>query len=121
MQLDGIVERYIARLGLISDHMLRVRNEILGLQSEGEVCIEMVAENLNVTVRTLQRRLSAEQGTYIELLDEVRHQLAMEYIDDPKNTVTDLAFRLGFNDSGSFGRSFRRWTGKSITQYRDSL
>ncbi len=121
MQLDGIVERYIARLGLISEHMLRVRNEILGLLSEGEVSIEAVAENLNVTVRTLQRRLAAEQSTYNQLLDEVRHQLAMEYIQDPGNSVTDLAFRLGFNDSGSFGRSFKRWTGKSITQYRESL
>ena len=121
LQLDAIVERYIARLGLISEHMLRVRNEIHGLLSDGEGSIEMVAENLNVTVRTLQRRLSAERCTYNQLLDEVRHQLALDYIQEPTNSVTDVAFRLGFNDSGSFGRSFKRWTGKSFTQYRESL
>jgi AraC-like DNA-binding protein len=120
-ELDSIVERYIAKLGLTSEHMLRVRNEIHRLLITGEVSIDQVAENLNVTVRTLQRRLSAEQSTYNHVLDDVRCQLSLEYVQDPTNTVTDVAFRLGFNDSGRFGRSFKRWTGKSFTQYRDSL
>ena len=117
-RLDAIVERYIADLGLISEYMLRVRTEIHRLLESGSVSVEQVAENLHVTVRTLQRRLASENSSYNLLLDQVRHQLAIEYSTAPDTNATEIAFRLGFTDSGSFGRSFRRWTGKSFSAYR---
>jgi AraC-like DNA-binding protein len=119
-QQDAIVERYIAELGLISEYMMRVKTTIHSLLSSDNVRIELVAESLNVTVRTLQRRLSAEQSSYNHLLDQVRHQLAMEYIKDPATNATEIAFKLGFNDSGSFGRSFKRWTNQSFSQFRSN-
>jgi len=117
-QMDAVVERYIGELGLISEYMLRVKTEIYRLLSEGSVQLEQVAENLNVTVRTLQRRLSAENSSFNHLLDQVRHQLALEYLRQPRVSATEIAFRLGYNDSGSFGRSFKRWTGKSVSEYQ---
>jgi AraC-like DNA-binding protein len=117
-QQDTLVERYISRLGLLSEYMLRVRNAIHEILSAGTVNIEMVADKLNVTVRTLQRRLSAEQSSYNILLDEVRHQLALEYASEPGASATEIGFRLGFSDSGSFGRSFKRWEGCSFTDFR---
>ena len=120
-QHDTLVERYISRLGLLSEYMLRVRNAIHEILSAGAVNIEMVANKLNVTVRTLQRRLSAEQSSYNILLDEVRHQLALEYASEPGASATEIGFRLGFSDSGSFGRSFKRWEGCSFTEYKSGL
>jgi AraC-like DNA-binding protein len=117
-QQDTIVEHYIAELGLISEYMMRVKTNIHRLLSSGNVSIELVAEGLNITVRTLQRRLSAEKSSYNHLLDQVRHQLAMEYIKDPATNATEIAFKLGFNDSGSFGRSFKRWTNHSFSEFR---
>jgi len=119
-QQDAIVERYIAELGLISEYMMRVKTTIHSLLSSENVGIELVAESLNVTVRTLQRRLCAEQSSYNHLLDQVRHQLAMEYIKDPATNATEIAFKLGFTDSGSFGRSFKRWTNQSFSQFRSN-
>jgi AraC-like DNA-binding protein len=118
-QQDALVERYIGQFGLISEEMLKVRTEIHRLLSAGHVNIDLVAEGLNVTVRTLQRRLSAEKGSYNGLLDEVRQQLAMDYVKDPGANATEIAHRLGFSDSSSFGRSFKRWTKKSFTKYRE--
>jgi AraC-like DNA-binding protein len=120
-QQDTLVERYISEQGLISEYMLRVRTEIQSLLDSGSVSIESVAEKMAVTVRTLQRRLSDEKCSYNELLDEVRKQLALEYTRDAKISATEAAFKLGFNDSGSFGRSFKRWTGQSFTGYRGTL
>jgi hypothetical protein len=54
-QQDALVEQYIASLGLISEYMLRVRTQIRQLLERGEVSIELVAENLHVTVRTFRR------------------------------------------------------------------
>lgn len=120
-QLDALVERYIAEKGLISEYMLRVRNEISRLLAEGSVGVEPVAARLNVTVRTLQRRLSDENCSYNTLLDEARHNLALALVIEEGVNATEIAFRLGFNDSGSFGRSFRRWTGQSFTRYRREI
>ena len=119
-QQDAIVERYIAEHGLISEYMLRVRTYIQELLSEGAPSIEAIADKLNVTVRTLQRRLSAENSSYNRLLDTVRKQVALEEAKDPDKTAMEIAFALGFNDSGSFGRSFKRWTGQSFTDYRSA-
>ena len=117
-QQDAIVERYIAENGLISEYMLRVRTAIQQFLLNGEVCIENVADHLHVSVRTLQRRLADEASSYNQLLDQVRQQLAIDFCKAPGATATDIAFRLGFTDSGSFGRCFRRWTGESFTSYR---
>lgn len=117
-QQDDIVERYIADNGLISEYMLRVRTAIQELLIEGTVNLEHTAERLHVSARTLQRRLTDEASSYNQLLDEVRHQLALDYCRAPRATATEIAFRLGFTDSGSFGRCFRRWTGESFTTYR---
>jgi AraC-like DNA-binding protein len=120
-QQDALVERYISEMGLISEYMLRVRTEITRQLQHSAVNIEAVAASLNVTVRTLQRRLADERSSYNTLLDEARQQLAMEYARDPRISATEAAFKLGFNDSGSFGRSFRRWTGQSFTAYRHAV
>ena len=55
------MERYIAEMGLISEYMLRVRTQISRRLDDGSISIEQVAKGLNVTVRSLQRRLSDEK------------------------------------------------------------
>ncbi len=120
-QQDAIIERYISEHGLISEYLLRVRTEILSQLGQGSVGIEQIADKLSVTVRTLQRRLASENRSYNELLEEARKQLALDYARDQGVSATEAAFRLGFNDSSSFGRSFKRWTGQSFTEYRREL
>ena len=117
-QQDAIVERYIADHGLISEYMLRVRTAIQELLLNECVSLERTAEHLHVSPRTLQRRLADEASSYNQLLDDVRKTLALEYIRAPRANATDIAMRLGFSDSGSFGRRFKHWTGISFSQYR---
>ncbi len=115
---DQLTEQYISEFGLISEYMLRVKTEISQLLSFGEVSVNKVAENLHVTVRTLQRRLADENSSYHDLLDKVRYELALDYMKDPQTSATEIAFKLGFNDSSSFTRSFKRWTKLSVSEYR---
>ncbi|MGI9293743.1 MAG: AraC family transcriptional regulator ligand-binding domain-containing protein [Pseudomonadales bacterium] len=118
---DQLVEHYIAEFGLISENMLQVKTEISRLLESGEVSLHAVAENLHVTARTLQRRLKDENSSYNDLLDKIRHDLAMDYVKDTHISATQIAFKLGFNDSGSFARHFKRWTGQSISNFRNDL
>lgn len=118
LQPDAAIERYITDFGPISEYMLRVRTDTYRLLETGGVSVEQVAENLSVTTRTHQRLLASENSSYNLLLDQVRHHLALKYGGALDASGTEIAFRLGFTDSGSFGRSFRRWTGQSFTEFR---
>lgn len=118
---DQLVEQYIAANGLISEYMLRVKDAIHQQLSSGEIGIERVAARLHVTVRTLQRRLAAENSSYHALVDQVRANNALALAQQPQLTTLELALQLGFQDAGSFRRNFKRWTGTTVTGYRQQL
>ena len=77
-----------------------------------------VARALNVSVRTLQRRLVDSGTTFREVSEAVRGRLAEGYLADPKVSIAEVAFLLGFSDQSSFNRAFRRWTGESPGRWR---
>jgi AraC-like DNA-binding protein len=79
---------------------------------------EDVARALHVSVRSLQRKLVASGTTFKEVSDRVRGQLAEEYLADPKVSIAEVAFLLGFSEQSSFNRAFRRWTGESPGRWR---
>lgn len=79
---------------------------------------EIIAEQLSMTTRTLRRQLNKLGTSYQELLDEVRKQRAIEYLDDQQQSIADIAFLLGYSDEASFRKAFKRWTGCSPRNYR---
>lgn len=77
-----------------------------------------VARALNVSVRTLQRRLGDLGTTFRAQVDAVRGHLATEYLADRRVSVAEVAFMLGFQDQTAFNRAFRRWTGHAPGRWR---
>jgi AraC-like DNA-binding protein len=77
-----------------------------------------VARALNVSVRTLQRKLVATGTTFREVSEGVRGRLAQGYLTDRRVSIAEVAFLLGFSDQSSFNRAFRRWTGQSPGRWR---
>lgn len=76
------------------------------------------AATLNLSVRTLQRRLAENGVTHSALLDDVRRRLALELVGHARVPIAEIAKRLGFADSTAFHRAFRRWTDEAPTEYR---
>jgi len=68
--------------------------------------------------RTLQRKLAEANTTYLQLVDDTRKDLALRYIEDPRRSVTDITFSLGFSQPSAFTRAFKRWTGLNPSEYR---
>lgn len=99
----------------------RVRNEIAHRLHQGEPRREDVAAALQLTDRTLQRRLQAEASSFQHLLDETRQELAAQYLADRRYSLSDVADRLGFVDTSNFFRAAKRWFGTSPGQYRSQL
>lgn len=90
---------------------------LLGLGLAGE-SVEAIAARLDITPRTLARRLGAEGTSFRELREAVRRTQAEKYLGLTMMSATDIAIALGFSDVTAFARAFRRWKGVSPMQYR---
>jgi AraC-like DNA-binding protein len=88
-----------------------VERHLEPLLGAGPVRVEEVARALGYSRQTLYRRLKAEGATFEEVLDGLRHRLALRLIRDEGLSVKEVAWRLGFSDPAAFSRAFKRWTG----------
>jgi AraC-like DNA-binding protein len=79
---------------------------------------EKVAEALNMTERTLQRRLQEAGTGYQNLLDDIRHEAAIESLTTTHISINEIASNLGFSEVRSFHRRFKSWTGHTPGEYR---
>ena len=68
--------------------------------------------------RTLQRRLAAQQTTLTALREEVRKELALAWLGEPRLSITEVAYLLGFSRPSAFHRAFKRWTGQTPAGFR---
>jgi len=96
----------------------RVKVEIIAQLPTGDISDQSVAETLRMNVRTLQRKLRQENSNFKSLLNEVRQDLATKYILDSNVSLGEIAFNLGFSESSSFSRAFKRWTGTTPSEAR---
>jgi AraC-like DNA-binding protein len=80
--------------------------------------IEQVASELKVSPRTLHRKLKQRSTTYQEILDEVREEIAKRYLTGTCLTIDQISDLMGFAETTSFRRSFKRWTGMNAARYR---
>jgi AraC-like DNA-binding protein len=95
-----------------------VQLQIEELLCEESLHIDMVAESLVMSRRSLQRSL-AEQGTsYSELLADIRAHQALDRLQFSEETIADIAFDLGYTDASNFTRAFRLRNGVSPQQFR---
>jgi AraC-like DNA-binding protein len=76
------------------------------------------ARLMRLSVRTLQRRLAAEQTTFDQIVDKVRADLAVSYLRDSQLTVAAVAEILQFSETSALSRAFRRWYGLAPAQMR---
>ena len=91
----------------------RVEDLLTPLLETGEATMSVVATKLGLSRQSLFRKLKAEGVTFEELLDGVRHKLALRYLNGDGLSVKETAYRLGFSEPASFSRAFKRWTGAS--------
>lgn len=79
-----------------------------------------IAERLHMSTSTLRRRLMSENTSYQQIKDECRKSMALEYLHQNELKIHEIGDRLGFAETSSFVRSFRKWTGMTPKAYRDS-
>jgi AraC-like DNA-binding protein len=104
-----------------SSIVVSVRTMVRQLLPTGMVTLELIAAQLNLHPRALQRRLSDEGLTFAAMLDEVRRDAATHYLRDTNITLSHLARELGYAEQSVLARSCRRWFGSGPAAYRKAL
>jgi AraC-like DNA-binding protein len=95
-----------------------VARHVEPLLPSGTIRMEKVARAMRCSRQTLYRRLKAEGITFEQLLDDLRHRLALRLVREPGLSVKQIAYRLGFSEPAAFSRAFKRWTGTSPSAMR---
>jgi AraC-like DNA-binding protein len=116
--LDRYAEESLARLPPVSSWIERVRHAVATALRGGPPSLAAIAARLRISTRTMQRRLAEEHTSLRNIVDDVRRELAAEYLANEAMAIDEVAFLLGFADTSSFFRAFRRWSGQTPARFR---
>ncbi len=114
---DQNVTDYLAHLDR-HDVTMQVRAKLIERLPSGQVTEEEIANSIHISQRSLQRRLKEQGLSFTQLLANTRSELGLQYVRDPQRSFNEIAFLLGFSEPGNFIRAFKRWHGKSPSEYR---
>ncbi len=87
--------------------------------SNGDPGLPSIAQSLDMSVRSVQRHLSAARTSYKHILDDYRRKTALDLLSDHRQTIQDVAKSLGYHEPSGFYRAFHRWMGCPPNRYRD--
>jgi AraC-like DNA-binding protein len=98
-----------------------VRNALRRMMLGGRPSAEKLAATLQMSARTLQRRLHEEHTSYQRVLDDERERTARRLLGDTDLEAGEIAFALGFEELNSFSRAFQTWAGATPTRWRSAI
>lgn len=107
----------LARMGPREGIVVKVRRILLSNPGHFPP-IETVASHLATSTRTLSRSLQEVSTSYQKILDEVRKEMAIEYLKTSGLPIEEIAALIGYNDPSNFRKAFKRWTGNPPSYYR---
>ena len=116
---DQTVVDYLARFDQASIAM-QVRSKIIEQLHDGIPKQESIADTLHISLRSLQRRLREEETSFKGLLEDTRQALARQYLRDNHRSIGEITYLLGFSEPSNFTRAFKRWTGQTPAEFRDT-
>ncbi|MCY7295531.1 AraC family transcriptional regulator [Alteromonas sp. a30] len=95
--------------------MLKSKDNIASLS------LKTIAEELNKSPQTLRRRLKQEGGTFAEIKENVRRDIAIYHLTHEDMPIKNIAYRVGFSEPSAFIRAFKNWTGSTPGEYRGAF
>jgi len=116
---EKYAQDFLAELERKDAHTQAVTKIIIARLDDRELSIEKVAKEMAVSVRTLQNRLDAEGVVFSDLLRDIRERLAKKYLHEDFS-VEQITYLLGFSEPSTFRKAFKKWSGVTPREYRES-
>ena len=108
----------LARVPVVIGVSGRVVDALQRRLGHSSLAIEQVARDLNLSKRTLQRRLQQQDCNFAQLRDQIRFHHAINYLIVRNMTIEAVSLALDFSDRTSFTNAFKRWTEMSPSAFR---
>ena len=99
----------------------QVERIVLELLPSGEASEQTIAASLNMSGRSMQRRLSEEGTSFSHIVQATRETMSGQYIRENKLSLSEIAYLLGFSEQANFSRAFKRWYQCSPSDYRKEV
>jgi AraC-like DNA-binding protein len=112
------LERVLAEMPQEDEMLASLRRAVAESMREGDPNLARVAKKMAMSPRTLQRQLKEQRMEFKNLVDDTRRRFALSYLRNRRNTLTEIAFLLGYSEASAFNRAFKRWTGSTPLTYR---
>ncbi len=103
-----------AQSSLLEQTKILIRRHI----ASGKPDIAEIAAELGFSERTLQRRITEDGASFRGLIGEVRREMGRQMLANDQNSIGEIAFLLGFQDTNSFYRAFRGWEGVTPAKWK---
>lgn len=117
--LEGEFNHRLAELSNSKKFTATIQSTLFKQIPSGNFTLEDVGKSIGLSARTIQRNLAAENTTYKQQLQEVQKLMAINYIKNYHIEVEEIAYLIGYSDTSSFLRAFKKWTGLTITQFKE--
>lgn len=122
MMGDGPMDSHMSSIGSAPETLPTMIEKLLTSSKNAQVAnMGLMSDMLDVSPRTLRRRLIEMDTTFSEVVDDWRFKSSLELLEDGIEDVKEIAERLGYANTPNFDRAFSRWTGQSPSVYRESL
>ncbi|HAP14833.1 MULTISPECIES: AraC family transcriptional regulator [Lactococcus] len=118
--LEPELNQHLARQEREQSFTGHVQQELYKAISSGFFSVADISRHLGVSVRTLQRNLTSENTTFKQELQAVQKAMTFSYIKMGLPTE-EISYLVGYSEVNAFSRAFKKWTGKTVTEYRKEM
>jgi AraC-like DNA-binding protein len=116
--LETACRRIVGPAPRQADIVQDVRERIVDGLASGTADIASIAAKLNMSRKTLERRLAGRQATFSKLRDDIRCELAKWHLKETDLRLEQFVYLLGYSETPTLVRAFKRWTGVTPMEYR---
>lgn len=116
---DSMLSKSAQQSALIAQTRNQIRRQLS--EGDGSVRREHIAESLNLSLRTLQRKLGQLGTSFQDIYDQTRRELCLQLIQRGQLSFGEIAYQLGFSNQSAFQKAFKRWMNIAPSQYRQQV
>ncbi len=117
---DEVVINYLKRFDQ-DDIISQIYGAVINALPSGVPTQEELTSTLGISQRSLQRRLAEKNTTPTKTIEQIRSDLAKQYLSERHRSIGEISYLLGFSEPSNFARSFKRWTGHTPNHFRLNL